>query len=444
MLKPFIGSRRHRSYIDNKQSSEISSFPIYSPLNTHFFTRSQSIKSRTPFLDSTKASIGFDQTRLLTNELQTLPTLNCSSSFIQQDTEEKFQFEDRRKSATVAFDSSSSSDGNNSIEENNSNERRFSTSANYQLTSTPICHPQSTNPLFDRLFHNESPFKTMSSPRSSSGLGTQTNNSLHSYDQRITDHGDKYIIQLRTDDYEEKDFHVTKNDSLRQLIIDAKHREEDSFGGYIHRELHKIFSIPQHIDLDRYIYNYDPLNRELTVQMPHRSSTDPSTFSYGNLYRTTLENVLASAYVPSTAFHERTKVNEEASDKLQKPSFSKFSTETNSKPFDFDQFHRSAFNPQIITSNADETKLMMSLDLNDYQPEDIKVTVKEQELIVKAERSVESDRRKSRISFFQSTSLPPLTDIEHLQSHYLDGKLIIEAPYLNRRRETAETHSAKW
>ncbi|CAF3919117.1 unnamed protein product [Rotaria magnacalcarata] len=88
----------------------------------------------------------------------------------------------------------------------------------------------------------------------------------------------------------------------------------------------------------------------------------------------------------------------------------------------------------------------MFLDLSDYQPEDIKVSVQDQELIVKAERKVETDTRKSRTSFFQSTSLPPQTDIENLKSNYIDGKLIIEAPYLEKRIATLhnqEKHGGK-
>ncbi|CAF4726469.1 unnamed protein product, partial [Rotaria sp. Silwood2] len=113
------------------------------------------------------------------------------------------------------------------------------------------------------------------------------------------------------------------------------------------------------------------------------------------------------------------------------------------KPFDYDLFHRSIFCPQIIQTtsnekNIHEKKLLMSLDLSDYQPEDIKVSVQEQELIVKAERKIETNTRKSRTSFFQSTSLPPQTDIEHLKSNYIDGKLIIEAPYLEQRIKTIQ------
>ncbi|CAF4743401.1 unnamed protein product, partial [Rotaria socialis] len=49
------------------------------------------------------------------------------------------------------------------------------------------------------------------------------------------------------------------------------------------------------------------------------------------------------------------------------------------------------------------------------------------------------DTRKSRTSFFQSTSLPPQTDIDHLQSKYIDGKLVIEAPYLDKNSSEGKT-----
>ena len=127
------------------------------------------------------------------------------------------------------------------------------------------------------------------------------------------------------------------------------------------------------------------------------------------------------------------------------------STMSKSKPFDFDSFHRSAFRPQIVRTTSDglstgheEKKLVMSLDLRDYQAEDIKVSIKDRELIVQAERKVETDTRKSRTSFFQSTSLPPQTDVEHLQSNYIDGKLVIEAPYLESNRRLPSSQAAQW
>ena len=66
-----------------------------------------------------------------------------------------------------------------------------------------------------------------SSLRHSSNLGTTTITS-HPYDQRISDQGSKYIIQLKTDEFQENDFTLTPRYSLNQLIIEAKHREEDT------------------------------------------------------------------------------------------------------------------------------------------------------------------------------------------------------------------------
>ena len=177
---------------------------------------------------------------------------------------------------------------------------------------------------------------------------------LSAFDQRITDENDKYIIQLHTDEYEPNDFRLSIDESRRQLIVDAQHRDEDHLGGYVQRELHKIFHIPSHIDLHRHTFHYDVSRRQLTVEL------------FGEVVRRT------------------------------------------------------------------ENKLQMSFDLTDYLPEEIRVTVKDQELIVKAERAVQTEREKSRMSFYQSTSLPVRTDIEQLQSNYLDGKLFIEAPLVDR------------
>lgn len=274
----------------------------------------------------------------------------------------------------------------------------------------------------------------------------------HTYDQRISDQGTKYVIQLRTDEYDETEFLITPLPSLNQVIIDAKHQDEDHLGGYIRRELHKVFPIPKHVDLNQSTHFYDKQTRELTIEMPYRQSllpdlpsapavtsqpSQPLTFSYSNLCRNTLENVLPT--VPSLGSTIRATSNglDTAKDH-PRPT----------KPFDFDLFHRSVFRPQIVqstsTDNRQEKKLLMTLDLTDYQPEDIKVSIKDQELIVKAERHVDTDSRKSRTSFFQSTSLPPQTDIDQLQSNYLDGKLTIEAPYLERRVKTTDQHDAHW
>jgi HSP20 family molecular chaperone IbpA len=319
-----------------------------------------------------------------------------------------------------------------------------------------------------------------SSLRYSSNLGTGQI-TTHPYDQRITDQGNKYIIQLKTDEYQENEFTITPRYSLNQLIIDGKHREEDNIGGYIHRELHKIFNIPKHIDLNRYTYSYNKPTQELTIEMPYiqtstitnenhhdssfispvRNTTEPLTYSSGILNRHILptSSTLSDYHNDSnntsgigTAVTDSTLMR--SSTTVVAPTYE--SSIGKPKPFDFDLFHRSAFRPQIVraTSNENnnnyEKKILMSLDLSDYQAEDIKVSIKDRELIVQAERQTETGTRKSRTSFFQSTNLPPQTDIEHLQSNYMDGKLVIQAPYLeqnstDRKLKTTNNHQeANW
>ncbi|CAF1386365.1 unnamed protein product [Adineta ricciae] len=297
----------------------------------------------------------------------------------------------------------------------------------------------------------------MSSTKYPTGSDGYTGPITHSYDQRISDQGTKYVIQLTTDDFEENEFTITPSYSRNQLVIDGKHVEEDHLGGFIRREMHKIFPIPKHIDLTRYSSSYSRKTRELTIEMPclhstitekkpnlsNRDITSQSlTFSYGNLNLTNGGRPTSSATHLQSDPHHNLSINPNDfhmtfTDSSRTTPVAVTSNNDSSvgktKPFDFDVFHRSAFRPQILPgSSNDNKKLLMSLDLTDYQPEDIQVSIKDQELIVKAERKTESDTRKSRSSFFQSTSLPPQTDIERLQSNYMDGKLIIEAPYLEK------------
>ncbi|UJR28806.1 hypothetical protein I4U23_010030 [Adineta vaga] len=290
----------------------------------------------------------------------------------------------------------------------------------------------------------------------------RSSSTLHPYDQRISDQGNKYIIQLKTDEFQENDFTITLRSTSNQIVIDAKHREEDSSGGYVHRELHKIFNIPKHIDINRYAYTYNINTQELTIEMPYlpisttslltssiRNSTEPITSSYENRTRTNDGNSFSPSLTRSNYSNHSNHTNngnymtttDSTSYKNSNiPITSNYESSSsigNTKPFDFDLFHRSAFRPQIVRTttndnNSTEKKLLMSLDLSDYQAEDIKVTVKERELIVNAERKIETGTRKSRSSFFQSTSLPPQTDIDHLQTNFTNGRLTIEAPYLDQ------------
>ncbi|CAF0824717.1 unnamed protein product [Adineta steineri] len=97
--------------------------------------------------------------------------------------------------------------------------------------------------------------------------------------------------------------------------------------------------------------------------------------------------------------------------------------------FNSDAFYRSAFQPQISTDDRGQKRVDMKLDVNNYQPNEIKVSVNGNDLIVQAEHSVERPpTSSSRAYFYKQLTLPPNTDLKSLASQYNpDGKLHITA-----------------
>ena len=102
--------------------------------------------------------------------------------------------------------------------------------------------------------------------------------------------------------------------------------------------------------------------------------------------------------------------------------------------FDYHRFlSGSDFSPKIVDVGENEKQLQMSLDMKNYKPEEIKVSVKNDELIVKGERQYKDENRSERVFFFKSTALPLGTQIEQVQSYFTeDGQLKIEAPFLEQ------------
>lgn len=73
----------------------------------------------------------------------------------------------------------------------------------------------------------------------------------------------------------------------------------------------------------------------------------------------------------------------------------------------------------------------MSLGVKNYRPEQIKVSVKNNELIVQAESTYNDNNRSERSFLTKSITLPPGTQVEQLRSFLnADGKLEIEAPFI--------------
>jgi HSP20 family molecular chaperone IbpA len=100
--------------------------------------------------------------------------------------------------------------------------------------------------------------------------------------------------------------------------------------------------------------------------------------------------------------------------------------------FDYAGFIGSSdFHPRIVDTDTNGQKqIKMALAVKNYRPEQIKVSVKNDELIVQAENVYNDNNRSERSFLTKSITLPPGTRAEQLRSFLnADGQLEIEAPF---------------
>ena len=101
--------------------------------------------------------------------------------------------------------------------------------------------------------------------------------------------------------------------------------------------------------------------------------------------------------------------------------------------FDYNGFIASSdFRPRIIDSHhPGQKQLKLSLAVKNYRPEQIKVSVKNDELVVQAENVYNDSNRSERSYLTKSITLPPGTQVDQLKSFLnTDGQLEIEAPFI--------------
>ncbi|CAF4050437.1 unnamed protein product [Rotaria sp. Silwood2] len=105
--------------------------------------------------------------------------------------------------------------------------------------------------------------------------------------------------------------------------------------------------------------------------------------------------------------------------------------------FDYHGFVGSAdFHPRIIDTISGQKQLKMNVAVKNYRPEQIKVSVKNDELIVQAEHAYSDNNRSERSFLTKSITLPPGTQIEQLRSFLSgDGQLEIEAPFIEPNKQ---------
>lgn len=130
--------------------------------------------------------------------------------------------------------------------------------------------------------------------------------------------------------------------------------------------------------------------------------------------------------------------------KKEEQQLAQFGQHRDSK-FDYHRFlSGSDFSPKIVEKGDNQKELQMSIEMKNYKPEEIKVSVKNNELIIKGERQYKDENRSERTFFFKSTLLPPGTQTEQVQSYFTeDGQLKIEAPFVEQKQAVKPVEDSK-
>jgi HSP20 family molecular chaperone IbpA len=91
------------------------------------------------------------------------------------------------------------------------------------------------------------------------------------------------------------------------------------------------------------------------------------------------------------------------------------------RDFNSDIFYQSVFKPELFTDDRNQRYIEMKLDVHDYTPDEIQVSMNDNDLIVQVERT----------NFYKQITLPSNTDATSLSLHHHDKKLHIKVKLLD-------------
>jgi len=238
---------------------------------------------------------------------------------------------------------------------------------------------------------------------------SQNGNHTHSLQPTTpTPHSEKFRVQLNVAGFNPETI-KTKVEG-RKVIVEAKQEDRQPDGDYHIRELRKTYELPEHANAN-HLASYVTPNNMLVVEVP-------------------IEN-------PET---ER-RLQQAKNDDRSLAQFGQYRDPL----FDYAGFlGGSDFQPRVVDKGNNQKRLEMTVGMKNYRPQEIKVSVKNNELIVQGEHQHKDKNRSERSFFFKSAKLPPGTQVDHLQSHLTDdGQLKIEAPFIEPKEGQNSIESQK-
>lgn len=249
-----------------------------------------------------------------------------------------------------------------------------------------------------------SSFRWINEPRR---LTHASNHAAANKDLVRSPHSEKFRVQVNVAGFNPETIRTRVEG--RKVIVEAKQEDRRPDGDFHIRELRKTYELPEHCDASNLASFVTP-NNMLIIEVPIRN---PET-----------ERRLAQA---KTGNHNLAQFGQHR-DPI----------------FDYASFLGGSFQPRVVDKGNGHKQLELSMPMKEYQPEQIKVSVKNHDLIVQGEHKYKDKNRSERSFFFQSVTLPPGTQIDQLQSQLTDdGKLKIEAPFVEQKEGAKSIESPK-
>ncbi|CAF0931045.1 unnamed protein product [Rotaria sp. Silwood1] len=207
---------------------------------------------------------------------------------------------------------------------------------------------------------------------------------------------EKFIIQLNVTGFNPEG--ITTKVEGQKVIVEARQEDRQSNSDYHLRELRKSYELPEYADATRltsYVTQYNILIITIPIKNPEA---------------------------------ER-RLEQARNDNRSLAQFGEYRDPL----FDYVGFlGASGFQSRIVDKENNQKQLEMTAEMKNYQPQEIKVSVKNNEIIVRGEHEYEDQNRSERSFLFKSTTLPPGTQTDQVQSYFTDdGQLKIEAPFID-------------
>ena len=244
--------------------------------------------------------------------------------------------------------------------------------------------------------------------RSTNTLSIPTNDDKPRQPTRQPTNSKKFRLQLNITGYDPQT--ISSRIDGQRVIIEGKQEDRSDVDNARAQPLHQVYDLPDYADLD-HLTAYITPNSLLVIEVPichPRSQRRPS------LVMNDEQNVLLFGQYRDPLF-------------------------------DYVGFlGGSNIQSRIVDKGNSQKQLEMSVGMNNFRPEEIKVSVKNNELIVQGEHVHKDKNRSERSFFFKSTMLPPGTQVDQLQSRIDEhGQLKIEAPFVEPKQDQHSIENKK-